>query len=48
MGEALKTAYTKLDTTGNVTGVALEDFGEFSRIMGFEDVWDFEKKWADG
>jgi hypothetical protein len=31
-----------------VTGVALEDFGEFSRIMGFEDVWDFEKKWADG
>ena len=48
MGEALKTAYTKLDTTGNVTGVALEDFGEFSRIMGFEDVWNFEKKWADG
>lgn len=48
MGEALKTAYTKLDTTGNVTGVALEDFGEFSRIIGFEDVWDFEKKWADG
>ena len=48
MGEALKTAYTKLDTTGNVTSVALEDFGEFSRIMGFEDVWDFEKKWADG
>ena len=48
MGEALKIAYTKLDTTGNVTGVALEDFGEFSRIMGFEDVWDFEKKWADG
>ena len=47
MGEALKTAYTKLDTTGNVTGVALEDFGEFSRIMGFEDVWNFEKKWAD-
>ena len=48
MGEALKIAYTKLDTTGNVAGVALEDFGEFSKIMGFEDVWDFEKKWADG
>ena len=48
MGEALKTAYTKLDTTGNVTGVALEDFGEFSRIMGFEDVWELKKKWADG
>ena len=30
MGEAHKIAYTKLDTTGNVAGVALEDFGEFS------------------
>ena len=48
MGEALKAAYTTLDTTGNVAGVALEDFGEFSKIMGFEDVWDFEKKWANG
>ena len=48
MGEALNTAYTQLDTTGNVDGVALEDFGKFSKIMGFEDVWDFEKKWADG
>mgnify|MGYP001418829261 FL=1 len=48
VGEALKTAYTTLDTTGNVSGLILEDFGEFSKIMGFEDVWDFEKKWADG
>lgn len=24
----------------------LYDFGEFSRLMGFEHVWDFEKKWA--
>lgn len=48
VGEALKTAYTTLDTTGNVSGLVLEDFGEFSKIMGFEDVWDFEKKWADG
>ena len=48
VGEALKTAYTTLDTTGDVSGLVLEDFGEFSKIMGFEDVWDFEKKWADG
>lgn len=48
VGEALKTAYTTLDTTGDVSGLILEDFGEFSKIMGFEDVWDFEKKWADG
>ena len=48
MGEALKTAYTRLDATGNVEGLPLENFDEFSRVMGFEEVWDFEKKWADG
>ena len=48
MGKALKTAFTKLDATGNVEGLPLENFDEFSRVMGFEEVWDFEKKWADG
>ena len=48
MGEALKTAFTRLDATGNVEGLPLENFDEFSRVMGFEEVWDFEKKWADG
>lgn len=46
-GEALKNAYAKLDTTGNVEGVNLEDFDKFSKLMGFEDIWKFEKKWSD-
>jgi len=46
-GEALKNAYAKLDTTGNVEGVILEDFDKFSKLMGFEDIWAFEKKWSD-
>ena len=48
MGKALKTAFTRLDATGNVEGLPLENFNEFSRVMGFEEVWNFEKKWADG
>ncbi len=48
VGEALKVAYSRLEATGNVDSLALEDFGEFSKIMGFEEVWEFEKKWADG
>lgn len=47
VGEALKNAYSKLDNTGNVDGVELEDFDKFSRVMGFEDVWNFEKKWSE-
>ena len=46
-GEALKNAYAKLDTTGNVEEVVLEDFDKFSKLMGFEDIWAFEKKWSD-
>jgi 2-methylisocitrate lyase-like PEP mutase family enzyme len=46
-GEALKNAYAKLDISGNVDGVELEDFERFSKLMGFEDVWEFENKWSD-
>lgn len=46
MGQALKTAYGELAQTGDVAGADLDDFGEFSKLMGFEDVWEFEKKWA--
>ncbi|GAB2678865.1 isocitrate lyase/PEP mutase family protein [Aliiglaciecola aliphaticivorans] len=27
-------------------GVPINDFGEFCSLIGFEDVWAFEKKWA--
>ncbi|MEP4892372.1 MAG: isocitrate lyase/PEP mutase family protein [Aliiglaciecola sp.] len=27
-------------------GVPINDFNEFCSLIGFEDVWEFEKKWA--
>lgn len=46
-GEALKHAYGALADSGDVSAVALEDFGDFSKLMGFEDVWAFDRKWAE-
>lgn len=28
------------------TGVPINNFKEFCSLIGFEDVWAFEKKWA--
>lgn len=47
VGESLKSAYGVLAETGDVKGAALEDFGEFNKLVGFEDVWDFDEKWAE-
>ena len=47
VGEALKAAYGELADTGDIAGARLDDFGDFSRMMGFEDVWAFDKKWAE-
>jgi 2-methylisocitrate lyase-like PEP mutase family enzyme len=49
MGAAVKSAYQHIKDHGSTAGVnvPLFDFGEFSKLMGFQDVWDFEKKWAD-
>ena len=48
-GEALRQVYGHIRDTGSSIGTAapLYDFQEFSRLMGFEDVWEFEKKWAE-
>ena len=48
-GAALKSVYTQIKETGSSIGAEapLADFMEFSRSMGFEDVWEFEKAWAD-
>jgi 2-methylisocitrate lyase-like PEP mutase family enzyme len=48
VGKALKEAYGTLADSGDVSSANLEDFGEFSKLMGFEDVWAFDKKWANG
>jgi 2,3-dimethylmalate lyase len=48
MGAALKSVYGQIKATGSSVGGAtpLEDFDAFSRLMGFEHVWNFEKRWA--
>ncbi len=47
VGHALKSAYGELLETGDVAGAQLDNFGEFSKLMGFEDVWEFDRKWAE-
>lgn len=48
MGQALNDAYAHLRQHGSSTGLQtpLYDFNAFSRLLGFEKVWDFEKRWA--
>ena len=48
-GSAVESVYQYLKTTGSSAGLPtpLYNFEEFSRLMGFEDVWAFEKKWTD-
>lgn len=48
MAAALKSVYGHIKATGSTVGTStpLEDFEAFSRLMGFERVWDFEKRWA--
>ena len=47
-GAALRNIYEYLHRSGSTHGseVPLYDFAEFSRLMGFEAVWAFERKWA--
>jgi 2-methylisocitrate lyase-like PEP mutase family enzyme len=47
-GAALRGVYEHIRKTGSSLGAAmpLYDFAEFSKLMGFEEVWAFEKKWA--
>jgi 2-methylisocitrate lyase-like PEP mutase family enzyme len=49
VGAALKTVYTQILETGSSIDAKtpLADFMEFSRAMGFEDVWEFDKRWAE-
>lgn len=46
VGAALESAYAELRDHGTSTGgTAMYDFLKFHRLMGFEDVWEFEKKY---
>ena len=46
-GEALRRGYAELRATGTVTEQPLHDFDAFCRTMGFEEVWDFDSRWAE-
>lgn len=48
-GAALERAYRALRDTGSTESVLgeLYDFDRFSRLMGFEQVWEFERAYAD-
>jgi 2-methylisocitrate lyase-like PEP mutase family enzyme len=43
---AMETLLTSLKTTGQYVGEPLFDFKEFCSLVGFEEVWAFERKWA--
>ncbi len=48
VGQALTKAYGDLKANGETTSaVDLYDFGEFNKLVGFEDVWEFEKKFPE-
>jgi len=43
---AMEQALIALKTRGEYAGTPMFDFKEFCGLIGFQDVWDFEKKWA--
>ena len=47
--KAMSGVYAELKRTGSSkdSTVPLEDFGNLTRLMGFEDVWEFDKRHAD-
>lgn len=48
MGAALRKAYADLLKNGETSAdIDLYDFTEFNKLLGFEDVWEFEKKYNE-
>ena len=47
---ALERAYQALRQTGSSEGLAasLYEFGRFNELIGFNEVWEFERRYADG
>jgi 2-methylisocitrate lyase-like PEP mutase family enzyme len=47
--KAMSAVYEHLQRTGSSQGapVALEDFSDLTGLMGFEDVWEFDKRHAE-
>jgi 2-methylisocitrate lyase-like PEP mutase family enzyme len=47
--QAMTKVYEQFKATGSSVDQAVElyDFGDLSKLMGFEDVWEFEKKFVE-
>jgi 2-methylisocitrate lyase-like PEP mutase family enzyme len=45
---AAEVAFSVLKTEGTTASPKLDlfSFQEFNRLIGFEEVWEFERKWA--
>ena len=47
-GEALHRAYADLQKNGTTTNaVPMYSFAEFNKLIGFEDVWEFERRYPE-
>ena len=47
-GQALQNAYEDLLTHGTTTdAVPVYSFAKFNELLGFQDVWDFERRYAE-
>jgi 2-methylisocitrate lyase-like PEP mutase family enzyme len=46
---AMQSVYQQFQTHGSSSGgsAPLYDFGDLTHLMGFQDVWDFEKRYAE-
>lgn len=44
--EAMRQAWVHLKDNGTSNGVKVPQYSDMHELMGFAEVWDFEKKWA--
>jgi 2-methylisocitrate lyase-like PEP mutase family enzyme len=44
--EAMRQAWSYLKDKGTSNGTSVPQFKGMHELMGFAEVWDFEKKWA--
>ena len=44
--EAMRQAWSHLKDKGTSNGVAAPQYRDMHELMGFPEVWDFEKRWA--
>jgi 2-methylisocitrate lyase-like PEP mutase family enzyme len=47
--KAMSQVYAHLRSTASSAGVPveIEDFGALTKLMGFEDVWEFDRRHAE-